>query len=93
LAWGLALSGRRTEALEVLDKLTERSPARPYLYAKVYGVLGDADEAFGYLDQAYDQHDLSMPTILTDISMKSLYSDQRYADLLQRMGLSVYEEA
>jgi serine/threonine-protein kinase len=90
LGWGYAMSGRKKEALKVLEELNERAKQeyiKPFLFAKIYSALGEKDQAFEWLKKAYDDHDVSLALILTDESIENLRSDPRYAALLKKMGL------
>jgi len=90
LGWGYAVSGRKKEALKVLEELNKRAKQeyiRPFLFAKIYSALGEKDQAFEWLNKAYYDHDVSLVMILTDESIENLRSDPRYARLLKKMGL------
>ena len=54
-----------------------------YQYAK----LGDKDQAFAWLEKAYEEKAGSIQYIKTAPEMDSLRTDPRYTDLLKRMGL------
>ena len=88
--WSNAVAGKRDEAMRVLDELRERSEReyiRPYFSAKIYSALGENDLAFEWLEKAYEQHDASMAAILNDESLKNLYQDSRFENLLKKMKL------
>lgn len=90
LGWALARAGRREDAMEVIERLIVRfrtEPPRPYAVAKVYAGLGDLDEAFTYLEEAYNAGDTSLAFIQSDESVACLRDDPRFARLLGRMGL------
>jgi tetratricopeptide (TPR) repeat protein len=60
----------------------------PYGVAFRYAVIGDKERAFEWLEKAYQAHDDSLPYLKVDPDLrKTLGSDPRYADLLQRMRL------
>ena len=59
LGHAYALSGRRTEALKVLDQLKEisrRSFVSPWDFATVYVGPGENNEAFASLEKAIEAH-------------------------------------
>jgi TolB-like protein/Tfp pilus assembly protein PilF len=90
LGWALATNGQSEEAREILSELKRRSdeePIRPYLIAKIFAGLNDADEAFAWLGQSFRQHDPSLAFILTDETLVHLHQDQRFKDLLTRLKL------
>jgi TolB-like protein/Flp pilus assembly protein TadD len=73
-----------------LDYELERSNREyvsPYDIADYYAVLSDKEHAFLYLEKAYAVHDSSLTWIKIEHDFDSLRSDQRYGDLLRRMGL------
>ena len=57
--------------------------------AGLYAVLGDKDQAFAWLDTAYQQRsrDSSLIGFRSDYRFDSLKPDPRYAELERKMGL------
>jgi hypothetical protein len=49
--------------------------------------LGDKDQAFEWLEKAYEARDEFIRLVRVDPTFDNLHSDPRYADLLRRMGL------
>ena len=89
LAHAYALSGKRTEARKILDKLKQRAEhtyISPATIADLYGVLGDKDQAFALLEKAYDQRDTFLVVLKADPYFDPLRSDPRFTDLLRRVG-------
>jgi TolB-like protein/DNA-binding winged helix-turn-helix (wHTH) protein len=82
-----AMAGDRPGALEAMRQLQRRDYASPWLVATIYAQLNDKEEAFEWLQKAYDgrEHDLvfanSWPLF------DNLRSDPRYDQLLRRIGL------
>jgi serine/threonine protein kinase/tetratricopeptide (TPR) repeat protein len=91
LGYAYAIAGRRMEARQMLDELTELSKQEyvlPASKAIVYAGLGDKDNAFKWLEKGYDERSLGGgETIKVDPVWDSLRSDPRFADLLGRMNL------
>ena len=91
LGHAYALSGNRAEAQKILDHLKEVSAhswVAPYNSAVIYAGLGDKDQAFALLDQAYKDRSYYLATYLaTDARMDSLRSDPRFGKLHRRVGL------
>ncbi|MDQ2921704.1 MAG: protein kinase, partial [Acidobacteriota bacterium] len=59
LACAYAASGKRDEAQKMLDELKGIAKQRyipPYIFALIYAGLGDKDQAFAWLDKAYEEH-------------------------------------
>jgi len=91
LGHAYALSGNRAEAQKILDHLKEVSAhswVAPYNSAVIYAGLGDKNQAFALLDQAYKDRSYYLATYLaTDARMDSLRSDPRFGELHRRVGL------
>jgi serine/threonine protein kinase/tetratricopeptide (TPR) repeat protein len=89
-AYIYARMGKRAEARKILDELTEASK-RTYVprafIAAVYGVCGENDQAFAWLDKAYSERE---PQYLLTLKVSPLFdplrSDPRFQDLLRRMN-------
>jgi hypothetical protein len=88
LAHAYAVAGRRTEARETLLKLGETTRRRfaPWV-AGVHAVLGEEEQAFRWLEVAYDERDGCLPMIRTTAGFDALRDDARFQDLLRRMNL------
>jgi serine/threonine protein kinase len=90
LGWAYGISGKRAEALKILDQLEIASKQRyiPSLYfAIVYSGLGEKDQALEWLEKAYQEHDFRLVWIGCDPSFDSLRSDARFKELLKKMNL------
>ncbi|HSZ00153.1 MAG TPA: protein kinase [Terriglobales bacterium] len=86
----LAAAGKRAEAHNIIDELVRSSNSAnvsPFYIAEVYSTLGEQNQAFEWLEKAYQQRDDELVWILIDPSLDNIRSDPRYADLLRRMGL------
>lgn len=59
----------------------------PYNIAALYAGLGNKDEAFKWLNTAYEQRDWQMESLKTDFLLDPLRSDPRFAELVRRVGL------
>ncbi len=58
----------------------------PYSIASDYADLGDKNQAFEWLNTAYQEHDQNLVALRTDFTMGSLRSDPRYAELVRKIG-------
>ena len=85
-----ALAGRRDDALAVVTEL-ESQPKVWYTWglAEVYTALGDKDEAFYWLNEAYKQRHPYIQWIWRNPSLKPLRNDPRFADLAQRLNVKI----
>ena len=90
LAVALAATGRRSEALRIAHELQMASGKRyvsPYGLAQIYASLGRKDDAFKCLQAAYDEHGVWMGYLALDPAFDRYRSDQRFQELLRRIGL------
>src|SRR5262245_57991239 len=88
MCYGLA--GRRAEAKKILNELLELNRRRyvtPPALANVYIGLGDKDQAFFWLEKAYQDRSNYLAYLKVFPGCDSLRSDPRIDDLLRRMGL------
>lgn len=84
-AYVLARMGRAAEARRLVAEL-ERStrPIPPYEIAAVHAGLGDADEAFAWLDTAYAVRDANLVFLPVDPKLDAVRADPRFQALLDR---------
>jgi serine/threonine protein kinase/tetratricopeptide (TPR) repeat protein len=91
LGHAYAISGKKTEARKVLDHLKEleaRSYVAPYNVAVIYAGLGEKDQTFAWLEQAYKNRGYYLPVYLTtDARLDYLHADPRFTSLERRIGL------
>ena len=81
--------GRRPESDAALKALTDKfGPVDPYGIAAVHSTRGEIDDAFRWLDRAYEEHNHGMPTVMTDPPFTNLRDDPRFQVLLNRMRLT-----
>jgi len=88
LAYAYAVSGRKTEALQIAQELQLRPDSNPSAnenIALIYAGLGDANQAMSWLNKAYDAR--FNPSILLRPGFDSLRGDARFKDLRHRIGL------
>jgi len=84
-----ARMGKINEAQKVLDALLERSeePLTPFMIARVYISLGENDQAFKWLEKAYENHNSWLLLLKVDPLMDSVRSDPRFTQLMKKIGL------
>ena len=91
LGHAYAVSGQTDEAQKVLDKLNKLSKQRyisPFSMALIYAGVGDKDQAFKWLQAAYDERAQLMPLLKVDPRFDNLRSDPRFAELMRRMSFA-----
>src|SRR5208282_1932309 len=91
LAGAYARAGRRDDALRLIAELEKRRkaghvPAKAFVEA--YLGLGEKDQAFYWLEQAYKEHSNILELIKVDPELDPLRGDPRFAELVRRVGLS-----
>jgi eukaryotic-like serine/threonine-protein kinase len=85
-----AVTGRQAAAREIISQLQQISGSQyvPSLYvALIYIGLGEKDQAFAWLDKAYEERCDFLVYLPTDPMADPLRSDPRFASLLGRLGL------
>jgi TolB-like protein/Tfp pilus assembly protein PilF len=91
LGFAYTAAGRRDEAIKVLFELDQESRSRhvpPYHLAVVHAGLGDNDRAFEWLEHSFEKHAVDLFTLKVEPMFDGLRSDNRFEDLLFRVGLS-----
>ncbi len=58
-----------------------------WLFAKIYAALDEKDQAFEWLDRAYEARESSLGTLKVHPQFDPLRDDPRFQDLLRRMNL------
>lgn len=85
------LSGERNEAVKAIEDLrglSEQGYVPPYYSVVLYLALGEKDQAFEWLEKAYDERSDFLVFLGQDPLFDSLRSDPRFADLARRVGLT-----
>jgi tetratricopeptide (TPR) repeat protein len=81
--------GRKKEADAALRELIAKYSERgAYQIAQVYAFRNQSDEAFVWLDRAYDLRDGEIGITKVDPLLKSLHADPRYATFLKKLNLT-----
>jgi len=90
---GLALvywaMGRRSDSDAALHSLSDKfGSIDAYGIAAVHAYRGEIDDAFRWLDRAYQGHVYGMLSVKTDPLLRNLHGDPRFGELLGRMRLT-----
>jgi serine/threonine protein kinase/Tfp pilus assembly protein PilF len=72
---------------EVFEEQSKRVYIDPATIAGAYGILGDKEKAFFWLEKSFAEKSDLLRLLKTSSYYDSLRSDPRYADLLRRMNL------
>lgn len=90
LGFACAVKGERNEARQILAKLKvlhQKGLAASGSIGILYGALGESDEAFAWLQQAYAERDPELTYIKIGRRFEPLRHDPRYQELVRRVGL------
>jgi len=91
LGLGLARAGERRRAFQVIEQLKALSKQK-YVYslgfARIYAALGDKEQAFAWLEKAYEERSTAVYFLRVEATWDPLRSDPRFNDLLRRVGLA-----
>ena len=66
---------------------SKRNHVEPTLIAVIYTDLGDKDQAFAWLEKAYQDRSPNLVGLKSSVRWEPLRSDPRYGELLRRVGL------
>lgn len=84
-----ARQGRAREAQAIIEQMKEEiesSGIGRYEIAFIYAGLGDRDQAFRWLESAFETRDKGITFIKVDPCLDPLRSDPRFKDLVARVG-------
>ncbi|OLE73417.1 MAG: hypothetical protein AUI36_00625 [Cyanobacteria bacterium 13_1_40CM_2_61_4] len=90
LAYLLGLAGRHNEANQIIEDLKELSKTTYIDHSRMAASLfaiGSTDEAFSYLEKAYQERSSGISEIRIYPWFSEFRKDQRWASLEKRMGL------
>ena len=74
--------------IEFLKEQAQRSRyTDPYRFVPLYARLGEKDQAFTWLEKAYENRSFNLNALKIDPLLVGLRSDPRFTDLLRRVGL------
>ncbi|HXG92117.1 MAG TPA: protein kinase [Blastocatellia bacterium] len=92
LGHAYAVAGKRFESLQVINELNDASRER-YVAADavaiIYTGLGETELAFTWLERAYEERSSWLTFLKVEPAYDPLRSDERFNDLLRRIGLPV----
>ena len=90
LAYAYGVAGRRDEAIKVLhelEQLSKQTYVSSLWIVWIYIGLGETDQAFQWLDKAYEERASILVCTPTFPWFDPLRDDPRFHDLLRRMNL------
>jgi TolB-like protein/DNA-binding winged helix-turn-helix (wHTH) protein/Tfp pilus assembly protein PilF len=90
VAVALAVAGRNGDALQIaheLETISRKRYVSPYGLAQIYAALNQKEDTFKWLQAAYEDHAVWMEYLAVDPIFDRYRSDERFKDLLRRVGL------
>ena len=90
LGFAYAAVGKRDEARRILAKLSslqKRGLVPAGSTAILYGALGELNEAFAWLEEAYEERDPQLTYLKVGRRFEPLRQDPRFRELVRRVGL------
>jgi tetratricopeptide (TPR) repeat protein len=79
--------GALTKGIAIRLTQRKREYISAYNIAALYSNLGDKDQAFLWLNTAYQERNPDMEGLKTDFLLDPLRSDPRFAELVRKVGL------
>jgi eukaryotic-like serine/threonine-protein kinase len=79
--------GALTKGIEIRQAQRKSGYSSAYKIAQLYADLGMKDQAFKWLDTAYQERDFNLIGLNTDFLLDPLRSDPRFAELVRKVGL------
>ena len=90
LVRSLAKSGRRSDALKLVEELKSESATRyvpNYCLAMAYTALGEKEEAFALLEKDIAEHSSFVSVLAVEPALDDLRDDPRFKAMLRRLNL------
>lgn len=89
LGYVYAAAGRKREATEVANDLTANFKAHfvcPFEIGMTYLYLGKKDDAFAWIEKAYEERSICIPSIKFDPRLDPIRSDPRFQAIIARVN-------
>jgi serine/threonine protein kinase len=79
--------GALTQCIETRQAQRRTGNSSAYWIAALYAELGDKDQAFRWLNSAYQERDSWLVGLKTNFQLDPIRSDPRFAELVRKVGL------
>jgi hypothetical protein len=73
-----------------LEEASAATYVNPYLICLVYLGIGDLDQAFAWLEKAYEEKSSFVVSIATETKWRPVRSDPRFQSIPERIGFSAH---
>ena len=80
-------NGALTKGIQIRQAQRKMGYSSAYHIAALYADLGDKDQAFRWLNTAYQERDWLLMGLKTDFLLDPIRSDPRFAELVRKVGL------
>ena len=82
-----AIRNQYRKNLDQLQAASKEAYVSPMFFVFTYARLGEKDQAFAWLEKAYEEHQPWLAYLKTDPQFDNLRSDPRFSDLVRRVGI------
>jgi tetratricopeptide (TPR) repeat protein len=79
--------GALSKSIETMKAQRKTGYSSAYNIADAYADLGDKEQAFQWLNTAFQEHDEGLMGLKTDFTLDPIRSDPRFAELVRKVGL------
>jgi tetratricopeptide (TPR) repeat protein len=79
--------GALSKSVETMKAQRKTGDSSAYNIADAYADLGDKEQAFQWLNTAFQEHDIGLMGLKTDFVLDPLRSEPRFAELVRKVGL------
>jgi len=96
LGYAYAVAGRREDALRLLEEIKAEPHVgqRSYALACIYAALGEKAKALDWLEKAYEERAIFVwPMLPFEPALASLREEQRFKELVKKLGLDGYQRS
>ena len=87
-AYAMAKNPEARKILLELEEAAEQRYVSPYDIATIYAALGEKDQAFAWLEKAYEERSGWLAYLQVNPILDNLRPDPRFASLVRRIGLT-----
>src|SRR5438552_3117055 len=87
-AYAMAKNPEARKILLELEEAAEQRYVSPYDIATIYAALGEKDQAFAWLEKAYEERSGWLAYLQVNPILDNLRPDPRFAGLVRRIGLT-----
>jgi tetratricopeptide (TPR) repeat protein len=87
LGYDKTIRNQYQKNLDQLQAASKQAYVSPMYFVFTYARLGEKNQAFAWLEKAYDEHQPWLTYLRTDPQFDPLRSDPRFADLVRRVGI------